>query len=319
MHVLAAQQFSPAEMGEIFESAEAFRPIFTNPDYRREVYASHLGEQVCSIFYEASTRTKGSFELAAMKLGMGVFETENAGQFSSISKGESIEDTTRVLASYGPAAIIMRTKEEGVARRAAAVSPVPIINGGDGKGEHPTQSLLDAYTINREKGQLSDLKIVMGGDLARGRTVRSLAQILNKFRGNHITFVSTPDLGIGDDIKAALEDGGTSFSETSDMHEPLHDADVVYWTRLQRERAGEGETDELVDPRFVIDAVALEAMAKGAMIMHPLPRVGEIVPDQVDHDPRAFFNQQAQNGIFVRMALLDRAVGEAYTYPNFIK
>lgn len=305
MHVLAANQFSPPEMDSIFKQADEMRFECQETEGRRKLAGTHIGEQICSTFYEPSTRTKASFELAAIKLGMGIFETENAGEFSSISKGETIEDTVRVLSSYGVSAIVLRTKEEGAAARAASASPVPVINAGDGKGEHPTQSLLDAYTIQHELGRLSGLRIVMGGDLKNGRTIRSLSQVLAKYPDNHITYVSMPELQIGDDIKTLLDDHATSYDETSDMYDALHNADVVYWTRLQKERLENPEA--IPGGGFVIDKVALEAMSKDAIIMHPLPRIDEIATE-VDDDPRAKYFIQAENGLYIRMALLDRAV-----------
>lgn len=305
MHILAANQFSIENMEAVFDQADNFREQLSSNEGRRYLATKHVGEQICSIFYEPSTRTKASFELAAKKLGMGIFETENAGEFSSVSKGETIEDTVRVLGSYGISAIVIRTKEEGAAMRAASVSPVPIINAGDGKGEHPTQSLLDAYTVKREQGRLNDLHIVMGGDLKNGRTVRSLSQVIAKYPNNRITYVSMPELQIGDDIKTILEDHNTDYKETADMYEALHDADVVYWTRLQRERLQ--NPDAIPHGGFVIDQYALEAMHKNATIMHPLPRVDEITVD-VDEDPRAKYFDQAENGLYIRMALLDQAV-----------
>ncbi|MGI9027707.1 MAG: aspartate carbamoyltransferase [Candidatus Saccharimonadales bacterium] len=305
MHVLAAHQFNPEQIGAIFEKADEFHGQLQTAEGRRELASLHLGEQVCSTFYESSTRTKASFELGALKMGMQVFETENAAEFSSISKGETIEDTIRVLGSYGVAAIILRTKKEGEAARAASVSQVPIINAGDGKAEHPTQSLLDAYTIQKEIGRLDNLRVVMGGDLKHGRTVRSLSQLLAKYPQNHIAFVSHPEFRMGDDIKAILDEHDTTYDETSEMYDPLHDADVVYWTRSQTER--HDDQDSPADGEFVIDTVALEAMNKDAIIMHPLPRVGEITL-AVDSDPRAKYFIQAENGLYIRMALLDQAV-----------
>jgi aspartate carbamoyltransferase catalytic subunit len=148
----------------------------------------------------------------------------------------------------------------------------------------------------------------MGGDLKHGRTARSLSQVLAKYDNNHITYVSMPELQIGDDIKIALDDHGTSFEETSDMYEPLHDADVVYWTRLQKERLE--NPDSIPQGGFVIDRTALESMSENAIIMHPLPRIDEITTE-VDGDPRAKYFEQAENGLYVRMALLDRAASSA--------
>jgi aspartate carbamoyltransferase catalytic subunit len=310
MHVLSAHQFDIEEMTSIFNQADHYRKLLLTAEGRRTLAQTHLGEQICSTFYEASTRTKASFEIAAMKLGMGVFETENAGEFSSVSKGETIEDSVRILSGYGVSAIVIRSKEEGVAARAAAASPIPILNAGDGKGEHPTQSLLDAYTIKREFGRLNNLKIVMGGDLKHGRTVRSLSQVLAKYKGNHITYVSIPELQISDDIKAILKKSHTTFTETADMHAALANADVVYWTRLQRERLTKVEQKSLPKDGFILDKNALKSMSKHAIIMHPLPRVDEIAVE-VDDDPRARYFEQAENGLHVRMALLDRAVMSA--------
>jgi aspartate carbamoyltransferase catalytic subunit len=304
MHILSANQFTPGEMDQIFGRADEIRKKCHTIEGRRYLASLHQGQQICSVFYEASTRTKASFELAAIKLGMGVYETENAGKFSSVAKGETIEDTIRVLSGFGVSAIVLRTKEEGLAARAAKVSRVPIINAGDGKGEHPTQALLDAYTIKREKGALNGLKIVMGGDLAHGRTVRSLSHILAQYPDNEITFISIPELQISEDIKSFLTAQGVKHKESSDMFEPLRSADVVYWTRLQKERLADPSL--VPEDGFVIDSHALKVMNKAAILMHPLPRVGEISLE-VDNDPRAKYFEQTENGLYIRMALLDNA------------
>lgn len=305
MHILTAKQFTCDEMVVIFKKADEFRELLKTSKGRRQLATLHAGEHICSLFYEPSTRTKASFEIAAKKLGMGLFETENAGEFSSVSKGETIEDTVKVLGSYGSTAIILRSKEEGMATRAAYASAVPVINAGDGKGEHPTQSLLDLYTIQRECGRLENLKVVMGGDLKHGRTVRSLSQVLAKYPGNHITFVSIPELQISQDIKTILDEYKVTYTETSDMHSAFKDADVVYWTRLQKERLS--NPDDAPEDGFTIDTAALQSLPKKAIIMHPLPRIDEITTE-VDDDPRAKYFSQAENGLYIRMALLDQAV-----------
>jgi aspartate carbamoyltransferase catalytic subunit len=264
------------------------------------------------LFYEPSTRTRLSFESATVKLGIGVVSTENAREFSSAIKGETIEDTIKVINGYGFDIIVLRHHEVGAAARAAAVSTVPIINAGDGKGEHPTQALLDAYTIRQNHGRLEGLKIVMGGDLKNGRTVRSLAQLLSRYQGNHLTFVTVPELQMGDDIKQTLIEQGITYDETEDMREAFKDADIVYWTRLQKERLeGERSPDELARTleKFSIGKKALSGLPKRAIIMHPLPRVGEISPE-VDYDQRAVYFQQTANGLYVRMALLDLILGK---------
>jgi aspartate carbamoyltransferase catalytic subunit len=257
------------------------------------------------LFYEPSTRTRLSFELAATKIGVGVVSTENAREFSSAAKGETIEDTVRNLAEYNANILIMRHHETGTAERAVAVAPdhMTIINAGDGKGEHPTQALLDAYTIYRHTGNLNGNDIVLGGDLRQGRTVRSLAKLLSTYGGNRFTFVSAPGFEMADDIKDTLDVRGTEWSETTDIHAAVKDAQVVYWTRLQKERLGEGE-EVKQDEQFIIDQSVLATMRTDAILMHPLPRVDEIVKE-VDTDPRAAYFHQAGNGMYIRMALLD--------------
>ncbi len=234
-----------------------------------------------------------------------MISTENAGEYSSAIKGETLEDTIRTVNAYADA-VVIRHKETGAADRAAAVSTVPIINAGDGKGEHPTQALLDLYTIQREKGRLDSLRIVIGGDLAHGRTARSLAQVVSLYRGNHITFVSVPELQIGDDIKLYLSRHGTTHHETDNLLAALKDADVVYWTRLQKERL----SNPALESSFVIDEKALKAMPKDTVIMHPLPRVKEIAA-AVDTDPRAAYFRQVENGLYIRMALFDQLFGNS--------
>ena len=303
MHVLSSEQFTPQVIDQVFDQADQFRDQLTVPDARRELASRHVGSKLCNLFYEPSTRTRLSFGFAADNLGVRVQGTENAREFSSASKGETLEDTIRVINEYGVDIIVLRHHETGAAAQAAVVSEAAIINAGDGQGEHPTQSLLDMYTIKRKHGRLDNLRIVMGGDLKQGRTARSLAKVLSKYPNNHISFVSVPELQIGDDIKTRLDESGTTYDETSDMLEAFHDADVVYWTRLQKERLE--NPDAVPEGGFVIDATALEVLPGGAIIMHPLPRVGEIDP-AIDSDPRAQYFEQAGNGLYIRMSLIDR-------------
>jgi aspartate carbamoyltransferase catalytic subunit len=301
-HILTAEQFTPDELEALFLSADKFLESDQTITARREVMQRHRGRVVITTFYEPSTRTRISFEVAALKLGFQVAGTENAAEFSSAAKGETIEDTARVL-GYGDV-LIFRTSDDGEAMRAAAVSEVPIINGGDGKGEHPTQAALDMYTIFREFGRLDNLNVAIMGDLKYGRTARSLAQLLAKYPGNHISFVSTPELQIGDDIKAILDESGTTFEETSEMYDALREADVVYQTRLQLERHKDKKIS-VGQSHFILDASALDVMKKDAIIMHPLPR-NEELPISTDADPRARYFSQARNGLYVRMAMLDK-------------
>ena len=308
-HILRAEQFNPAQLSELFERADYFRENDRSIETKRDTMRRHFGRFMLSMFYEPSTRTRFSFEIAAKKLGIEVVGTENAAEFSSAAKGETIEDTVRVFNEYGIDAISLRTKEEGHADRAASVSDVPILNGGDGKGEHPTQAALDMYTINSELGQLQNLNVIIGGDLSHGRTARSLALLLSKYPDNDITFISTPELRIGDDIKAKLNSTGTTYTETDDMNIcSLGDADVVYWTRLQLERLdGLMSKEEAAEKqrKFRVDTTMLELIPEKAIIMHPLPRVDEI-STEVDDNPRAKYFRQAGNGLYVRMAMLDQ-------------
>ncbi len=310
-HLISAEQFTQENLSYFFMSAQEMREHdmgYTRDGLlsasRRKLAERHIGRQMVSLFYEPSTRTRGSFELAGAKLGMGLFSTENAREFSSASKGETLEDTIRVLNEYHADVLVMRHHETGAAERAAAVAAdhMQVINAGDGKGEHPTQALLDAYTIYEQQGRLDNLNLVLGGDLRQGRTVRSLARVAALYPGNHLTFVSTPEFQMGDDIKAFLDTTDTTYSETDEVHDAVRDADVVYWTRLQKERLDPTNDPEQIK-EFVIDRSVLDAMNPDAIIMHPLPRVGEITPD-VDDDPRATYFRQAGNGLYIRMALL---------------
>lgn len=307
-HVLAAAQFTPKTLDTMFSQADEMRRMDTDYVLRREQAGKYVGSRICSLFYQPSTRTRVSFETAAVNFGMGVVSTENAKEFSSAAKGETIEDTIQVLNEYGFDAIVLRHHETGAAARAASVSEAPIINAGDGKGEHPTQSLLDAYTIKESHGRLDGLKIVMGGDLKNGRTVRSLAQVMAMYPGNHMSFVSIPELQMGEDILQSLDDRGASYDETDDMHTAFEDADVIYWTRLQTEH--EEKDPEMKAKlqeaygKFIVTGESLRHMPEHAVIMHPLPRVDEIAVE-VDADPRALYFRQAGNGLYVRMAIMD--------------
>lgn len=304
-HIVSARQFTTEDLGAIFERTDYMREHSQDMEQRRLLMGSHAGRIMTALFYEPSTRTRLSFVSAAKRLGMHVIETENAAEFSSASKGETIEDSTRVVAGYSDL-VVMRHKENGAASRAANVSHVPVINAGDGTGEHPTQALLDLYTIENKKKTLSGLHVVVGGDLKHGRTARSLTQLMTLYPDNHFSFVSTPDLRMGDDVKSYVLDSGNTFSETADMYEPLPTADVVYWTRMQTERHEPGSQRSL---DYVIGERALSLMQQDAIVMHPLPRVGEIDP-MVDSDERAVYFEQAQNGLYVRMALLDMLMPE---------
>lgn len=261
------------------------------------------GKIAIMLFFEASTRTRFSFESAMLLMDGKTLQTENAKEFSSAVKGESLSDTIKVLCRYRPNVIIMRHHEEGSAELAAEVSSVPIINAGDGRGQHPTQALLDIYTIQKKLGRIDGISIAMVGDLMNGRTARSLSYLLGKFDGVKIYFVSPPCAQMKPDIKEYLTKHNVCFSENADLREVAPCADVIYQTRTQKERGTSFDRNDHSLGYFIVDKTILGLMKKDAIIMHPLPRVDEITTD-VDSDSRAAYFDQAENGLFVRMALL---------------
>jgi len=266
------------------------------------------GKIMASLFYEESTRTRFSFESAMHKLGGAVISTENAKQFSSVSKGETLEDTIRILNGYADV-IVMRHYEAGSAKRAADVSRVPLINAGDGTGQHPTQAFLDLYTIQKELGDIDGLSIAVVGDLANGRTVRSLCYLLSKYRNIRVYMVAPDVVRMREDIKGYLTRNDVAFSEEDDLEEVVSHVDVVYQTRIQKERFGDREEDyEKARGVYVVNEAILKRLKRNAIVMHPLPRVDEIDP-AIDDDPRAAYFRQAQNGLYVRMALLAACLG----------
>lgn len=304
-HVLSATQFSREELDALFARADAFKAM------RRSDRPRPLdGLVIAIILEEPSTRTRISFELAARYLGAQTIVSEAAGMFSSLAKGESPEDMARVLAGYEIDAIVMRHREIGTSRRVAAVSPVPVFNAGDGAGEHPTQALLDLYTILRDRPR-EHVTIALCGDLEHSRTVRSLCRLLIRYGGPprvSLLLVSPHEIRIGEDIRFELRNAGIPFEERDSIEDPLAVADVVYQTRVQRERFGEGQLGDdmyaAVQSRFALTGDNVGLMRPDAIILHPLPRLRELLPS-VDGDPRARYFDQAANGLYVRMALLE--------------
>lgn len=297
-HVIQAQQFNRKLLSDIFDTALEMEKVV------EEGGSDLLGRKVmATIFYEPSTRTRLSFESAMRRLGGEVIATENAREFSSAAKGETLEDTIRIVDDYADV-LVLRHYESGAAERAAAVSTVPVINAGDGPGQHPTQALLDMYTIQKEIGRLDEISVAMVGDLANGRTVRSLCYLLAKFDGITLHFVAPEVVRMREDIRKYLSVHGVFFSEETDLVEVAGKVDVIYQTRIQKERFGDRIEDyEEASGQYIIDRKILAAMKDTAIVMHPLPRVDEIAPE-VDEDPRAAYFRQAQNGLYIRMALL---------------
>lgn len=297
-HVIESQQFDREILAHVFQMANAMREVASSGG--NNLLAGRI---MATLFYEPSTRTRLSFETAMIRLGGQVITTENAREFSSVAKGETLDDTVRVVGCYADV-LVIRHYESGAARRAAAYSPVPVINAGDGPGQHPTQALLDLYTIQAELGRIDGLRVAMVGDLANGRTVRSLAYLLALYKDIELVFVSPPAVAMREDIKQHLQEHGVAFHEESDLRAVLPVCDVVYQTRIQKERFADRPGDyEAVRGIYIIDREAMELLPRDAIVMHPLPRVDEIRPE-VDDDLRAAYFRQVANGVYVRMALL---------------
>ncbi len=297
-HVTSIKQFLDKELlSKLFTQAEKFQS--QNPSEYSELLKNKV---VATLFYEPSTRTRLSFETATLRLGAEVVSTENAGQFSSAAKGESLEDTIKTINGYADA-IVLRHPALGAAESAARVSEVPIINAGDGAGEHPTQALLDLYTIQQAYGKVDGLKVGLVGDLLNGRTIHSLVQLLSIY-DVELILVSPPSLQLPDSYLTLIQKNKIRYRTLSGWDNELKDLDVVYMTRVQKERFETLKEYEAVKDSFILTAQEVSKMKKSAIIMHPLPRVNEI-STVIDSDPRARYFEQAANGLYVRMALLE--------------
>ena len=298
-HVIESQQFDRRLLEIVFKVADQMKADLSG----ERKYAKVLdGKIMASLFYESSTRTRFSFESAILRLGGSVITTENAREFSSASKGESLADSTKIMNGYADV-IVMRHYEAGSAARAAEVSTIPIINAGDGAGQHPTQALLDMYTIVDAFPKFDSLKVAMVGDLRYGRTVRSLSYLLTKYTNIELIFVSPSVCKMEADIKEYLDKNDVTWREETDLTQVAKEADCIYMTRVQKERFHSVDDYEAAASKYILTKEIVETMKKDAIIMHPLPRVDEI-PPEVDDDPRARYFQQALNGLYIRMALL---------------
>lgn len=301
--VLSLEEFSLEEIILILETAEHFEEMVASQGRLSLLFHRILA----TLFYEPSTRTRLSFETAMQRLGGGVISVADAKSSSSVVKGESLTDTVRIISGYADV-IVLRHPEEGTARLAAEAASVPVINAGDGAGHHPTQALLDLYTLRKECGHIEGLHVALVGDLRYGRTVHSLAKILGRF-GVRLTFVSPSDLAMPRGITHSLKEEGTHIEETSDLEEAAREADVLYITRMQKERFPTLEEYDRCKGCYRVDLSLISRAREGITIMHPLPRVNEISPE-VDEYPGAAYFRQAANGIPVRMALLALILGE---------
>ena len=300
-HLIGPRALDRALIEQLLERAAAF-------EQANEIAVGRLsGRLLATVFYEPSTRTRFSFEAAMHRLGGQVLSAQNATGASSAAKGESLEDAIRVIGGYVDG-IVLRHPEVGTAERAAAVAAVPVINAGDGAGQHPTQALLDLFTIKKELGRLDHLRIGLAGDLRNGRTVRSLAVLLSRFPGNELVLIAPPALRMGDDVVGSLQRAQQSLRETDDLVGTIPELDVLYQTRIQAERFESSEEYERHRGIYVVTPEVMRRFPEHAILMHPLPRLGEIDP-LVDADPRAAYFRQARNGLWVRMAVLEWALG----------
>jgi aspartate carbamoyltransferase catalytic subunit len=266
------------------------------------------GYVLACLFYEPSTRTSSSFIAAMERLGGSVIPITQGVKFSSVSKGETLADTVRTLEQYADA-IVLRHPEIGSAKLAADYASVPVLNAGDGAGEHPTQALLDLFTIREELGKIEGLKIAMVGDLKYGRTVQSLTKLLLHFDVS-LRYVSPEILRLPLNTMNHVIDAGLDVRETHDVADVIENADVLYITRVQKERFADLSQYEEVKDYYEITPELMEKAKEKMVVMHPLPRVGEI-HYAVDDDPRAAYFRQVQNGMFIRMALLAAVLGKA--------
>ncbi len=299
-HLTSTKQFTRTDTANVLMVAEAMAGVLKKGGNKLLD-----GKVLASLFYEPSTRTRLSFESAMQRLGGSVISAEGI-QFSSLYKGETIEDTIRMASAYSDI-IAMRHPEQGSADRAASATSVPFINAGDGPGQHPTQALLDLYTIHEECGGVDGIRVAMVGDLRYGRTVHSLSYLLGLYDEIKLTLISPKELTMPEKVTTFLKDHKINYAESDDLADGL-DCDVLYMTRVQQERFADKSEYERLKLKYVLTAKHLAG--KKVVVMHPLPRVGEIATD-VDTLKNAAYFRQAANGVPVRMALLAMLLNKA--------
>jgi aspartate carbamoyltransferase catalytic subunit len=302
-HVLSVLQFSHDDLEEIFAVAEEMRTMVK----RIGSFDLLKGKVLANLFYEPSTRTSSSFISAIERLGGSAIPI-NEVRYSSVTKGESLPDTVRTLESYADV-IVLRHPDTGASALAAKYCHKPIINAGDGTGEHPTQALLDAFTIREELGHLDNLTVTMLGDLKYGRTVHSLARLLALYHVK-LNYVAPEILRMPPALIDELRQRGIAQKEHKNLESVLPDTDVLYVTRVQKERFEDPSQYDTVKEAFVITPEIMSRAKKEMVLMHPLPRVTEIAME-VDDDPRAAYFRQMEYGLYVRMALLAMVLGKA--------
>lgn len=301
--ILSVNQFDRTKLDYIFDVAHEMRVLverFGSADLLQ-------GKILANLFYEPSTRTSSSFMAAMLRLGGQVIPINNV-QYSSVTKGESLPDTVRTLESYADV-IVLRHPEMGSAATAARYATKPIINAGDGVGEHPTQALLDMFTIVEDLGKVDGLRVAMVGDLKYGRTVHSLTKLLVSY-DVEFAFVSPDILAMPKDVLDVVDARKQSYLVTQDIRDVIGEVDVLYVTRVQKERFTDLAEYDRVKEQYVVDEEIMRAAKKDMIVMHPLPRVNEI-SYTVDTDPRAAYFRQMRNGMYIRMALLAAVLGKS--------
>jgi len=302
--ILSVKQFSRSDLEYVIEVAHEMRIMVE----RIGTFDLLKGKILANLFYEPSTRTSSSFMAAMERLGGAVIPISEV-HYSSVAKGESLPDTVRTLECYADV-VVLRHPEVGAAALAAKHCRKPVINAGDGVGEHPTQALLDTFTIHEELGRLDNLNITMLGDLKYGRTVHSLARLLTLFNGITLNYVSPEILRMPQEVRDEVNDRGIFQTEHTTLKKVLPKTDVLYVTRVQKERFEDIDEYEKVKSAYVITPEVMKAAKKKMIVMHPLPRVTEISM-AFDEDPRAAYFRQMEYGLYVRMALLAMVLGKA--------
>lgn len=295
LHLLDLNDYSVQVWNRVIELGSMIKK-------RPEKYSDRcVGKVMATLFYEPSTRTQMSFQAAMIRLGGSIIGFDNPAT-SSVAKGECLKDTAKIISSYSDI-IVMRHPLEGSAKAAALTSDCPVINAGDGGHLHPTQTLTDLLTLYEEKGRLNDLTIGMCGDLKNGRTVHSLCKALSCYKGNRFILISTKKLGLPAYVKAEITKNGCEYTEVSSIDECIGGLDVLYMTRIQKERFSSEEEYLSQKDVYRLDTEKMKRAPSDMIVMHPLPRVDEIAPE-VDDDRRALYFKQAEYGLYVRMALI---------------
>jgi len=295
--LVSIDDFSTGEMIDILDMAEKFE--------KQPVRKLLEGRVIATLFFEPSTRTRLSFESAINRLGGKIVGFSDAAS-SSVTKGETLHDTIKMVSSYSDL-IVMRHPIEGSARYASEIATVPVINAGDGANQHPTQTMLDLYSIRKTQGTLENLNVFMVGDLKYGRTVHSLAMAMSKWNAT-FNFISPEELRMPEEFKLYLDNMGLKYYEHSDFSEIISKADIIYMTRVQKERFSDPMDYEKVKNVYVLKNAMLKETKPNMRILHPLPRVNEIHTD-VDTNPKAYYFEQALNGVFTRQAILCTLLG----------